>query len=132
MKIQVMKKRASRHHKEEIKEYEIPIVTTLREMLIAITEVEYKDRYEEHSLQALTNETLKEQADNGKISFNYVYNNSDTLDKAIMVMLQDFKDGLFRVFHNEVECLHLDEDLDIKEMDMFVFIKLVMLAGRLW
>ncbi|MDQ0360621.1 hypothetical protein [Breznakia pachnodae] len=133
MKIRVVKKKASSAHKEEIIEYTIPTVTTLKELLIAVTVQVYNEHYNKNEIKNLTKDIIEDQAKLGKVSFSKFYNdNKEELDHAIKVMILDFIDGLFRVWWNEEECTSLDEKLDIKDYDTFVFIRFVMLAGRLW
>ena len=54
------------------------------------------------------------------------------MDKALEVMVQDFLDGLFRVFINGEEYKALDEKLKLQGENEVVFIRFVMMAGRLW
>ena len=43
-----------------------------------------------------------------------------------------FQDGLFRVFLGDTELTELDEQLELQEGDTVTFIRLTMLAGRMW
>ena len=43
-----------------------------------------------------------------------------------------FQDGLFRVFLGDTELTELDEKLELQEGDTVTFIRLTMLAGRMW
>ena len=54
------------------------------------------------------------------------------VETAVQVMLQDFEDGLFRIYFNGEECLDLKGKLAVKDEDEVVLIRLVMLAGRMW
>ncbi|MCY1441026.1 hypothetical protein D9M71_573230 [compost metagenome] len=54
------------------------------------------------------------------------------MDQAISTMLQAFQDELFLVLHNEESLDSLSTPLNIQEDDVFTFIKLTMLAGRIW
>lgn len=47
-------------------------------------------------------------------------------------MLQAFEDELFLVLHHEEAMQSLATPLTIQEDDVFTFIKLSMLAGRIW
>ena len=47
-------------------------------------------------------------------------------------MLQDFHDGLIRVFINQREYCDLEEEITLLEENEVVLIQLVMMAGRLW
>lgn len=106
---------------------EIEEVVTLRDFLIATCKFEYSKQYSVENKEA----SMKEQV--GKITFNEGYNHHTiSVDNVIRIMLQDFEDGLFRVFINRVEYNQLDEKIDLKDQDECVFLRLVMLAGRLW
>jgi hypothetical protein len=81
----------------------------------------------------LTNEEIKQQASIGKVGFRSKYNDQKTdVHTAAMTAIQAFEDGLYRVFMNETETSDLDEPLDLQEGDQLTFIKLTMLAGRMW
>lgn len=62
----------------------------------------------------------------------YPDKNTGTLEHAVQVMIQDFEDGLFRVYLNGTECTDLKEHLGVKDEDEIVFIRFIMLAGRMW
>lgn len=47
-------------------------------------------------------------------------------------MIQAFEDELFLVVQNEEQLNSLTTPLTIQEDDVFTFIKLTMLAGRIW
>ncbi len=69
----------------------------------------------------------------GKISFDVDYRQ----EKADLITAQKnvysaFEDGLFRVFLNDTELTSLDSPIIIKENDTLIFIRLIMLAGRMW
>lgn len=81
----------------------------------------------------LTDEDISYGESIGKIVFNISYNpNKYQVDKALEVMVQDFLDGLFRVFINGEEYKALDEKLKLQGENEVVFIRFVMMAGRLW
>ena len=76
---------------------------------------------------------IKDLAQLGKVSFSSLYNiNKKDLDDLIEIMFQDFTDGLYKVFINGQEYENLNEHIQIKNDDEIVFIRFVMLAGRLW
>ncbi len=52
--------------------------------------------------------------------------------KAIALAKESIADGLVRVFQGEKELTDFSAPLEIKEEDVFTFVKLTMLAGRLW
>ena len=88
---------------------------------------------EKHLVSYLTDSQINSQASNGKVGFGNIYNeNQPDLTEAIQTAIQAFEDGLFRVFVNNEEIEALDASLEIAEGDEVVFIRLTMLAGRMW
>ena len=84
-------------------------------------------------LQYLTNEDINQQSKAGKIGFGTLYDDrKGDPEEAIRSAIMAYEDGLYRVFVNEEEILELDEPLHIRERDQIVFVRLTMLAGRLW
>ena len=110
---------------------------TLRELLkelVAMEVQQFNKKQTEEKLTAfLTNEDMELQAEAGKVGFSNIYiDQKANLHTAIQNSIQAFEDGLVKVFHNEKEQTALDAALDIQEGDQFTFIKLMMLAGRMW
>lgn len=139
MKIYVtMKSLAKRRNYLTEQEYILPSTPkTLREFLMELVTVEV-NRYNDKETEAvmvpfLTNEEIGQQVEKGKVGFNSRYNecNAD-LQKALQSAIQAFEDGLFKVFHHDEEVSELDEPIQIQEGERFTFIKLTMLAGRMW
>lgn len=81
----------------------------------------------------LTAQKITDLADIGKIAFeiNYGEKQADTA-KAIENALQAYEDGIFRVFINDSELGKADEKIEIKNKDILTFIKLTLLAGRMY
>ncbi|MBR0464839.1 MAG: hypothetical protein IJJ23_10770 [Clostridia bacterium] len=87
----------------------------------------------EAGYRPLTPEELAGCAKIGKIAFNFDYNGKKAdLDSAKDTAMQAYRDGLFRVFLNGVELTDEDTPVHLSEGDELTFIRLVMLAGRLW
>lgn len=79
---------------------------------------------------ALTSSQIEAQAKEGKISFGTRY--ADALagvDSSLQTAYGNFQDGLFRIFVDDVECLELDEQVDIRENSTITIIRLIMLSG---
>lgn len=113
---------------------------TVQELFDAITAIlvnEFNQRTKNNSaeniLKYLSRQNIDDMASVGKISFDVDYNNKkiDLIDAQNNVQLA-FQDGLFRVFLNENELTDLQQPISLKEDDTLVFIRLVMLAGRMW
>lgn len=133
MRIYIIKKKASSLRELAREEIEIPQVSDLKGLLTAAAVHEFRKLHDVKELSVLSQEEIRQQAELGRVSFAGVYNeNAGDLEKAIQVMLQDFEDGLFRVYLNQEECTELTGPLEMHDRDEVVFIRLVMLAGRLW
>lgn len=111
--------------------------STVRELIYAVTEAgvqEYNRRMEASEiLSYLTNEEIDDRAASGKISFgvNYGEHKAD-LQKAQENALQCFEDGIYRIFLDEKSLADPDETISIRDDSVFTFIRLTMLAGRMW
>ncbi len=55
-----------------------------------------------------------------------------TYDDALCVAKEAITDGLVRVFQNDRELTDFDEKIEIGEGDVFTFVRLTMLTGRMW
>lgn len=113
-------------------------VHTLQELLEEIVRLqvqEYNSKATEEPLFIyLTEGQLRAAAHHGKIGFGEERKNEkqQSVKKAIETMFQAFEDELFLVIHNETELKSLQAPITVKEDDVFTFIKLTMLAGRIW
>lgn len=110
---------------------------TVAELIVAIVirqVEEYNERLEQNDLlKYLTDEEIKDRATTGKVSFEFNYNGLPAdAEKAVRNALQSFEDGIFRVFLNEEELESPDQIIDLEEEDKLTFIRLTMLAGRMW
>lgn len=91
------------------------------------------ERREDDLPAPLSQAEIEERSEIGKIAFGIVYDGRmPTLAAAQQTAVQAFEDGLFRVFLNGEEQTDLDKPLTVNENDELVFIRLNMLAGRLW
>lgn len=132
MELKIVKKKASSLKEIGHEIIEINNVSTLYELLAEVSRYEWTCQQNMHE-QILQDDEIKNLLHLGKMTFHDKYNQEKgDFDKSLETMIQDYKDGLFRVFFNGIECLSLDEKLDIQEENEVVFIRLVMLAGRLW
>ncbi len=144
------KKRAS----VETAEYEIAgRPQTVRELICAVVEAEvaaYNRRYEEaHSrknmrddgeghrepgiLGWLTKQEMEDQARSGRIGLRVNYGEKKAeLQKAQDNAVQCFEDGIYRIFLDGQPLEELDGRIEITEESEFTFVRLVMLAGRMW
>lgn len=155
MKIRVNVKRiGKRRQSVEESFYEISgKPETVRELILAVVEAEvnsYNQRYEEAHSQAnlgtdregqkepgilgwLTKKEMEDQAQSGKIGLrvNYGEKKAD-LEEAGENAIQSFEDGIYRIFMDERPLEELEERIEVTEHTVFTFVRLVMLAGRMW
>jgi len=83
-------------------------------------------------LSYLTDDKITNGAKTGKIGFDERRNeNVQDEKKAVENALTCFEDGIFRMFINNEE-IEINQSIQIKDGDEITFIRLTMLAGRLW
>ncbi|MBO4309533.1 MAG: hypothetical protein J5856_00540 [Lachnospiraceae bacterium] len=93
----------------------------------------------------LSEEQIRDLSEIGRVSFGIIYNDKmPDVNKAIETAVLAYRDGLVEIFVNdeiiEVESKEVtptDEELkncriNLKENDTITFIRLTMLAGRMW
>ncbi|MCC0654056.1 hypothetical protein [Clostridioides sp. ES-S-0001-03] len=96
--------------------------------------LEYNEKTPEKSIISfLTSEDIESQATIGKVGFGSIYNeNKQSIEKAIEVALQAFEDGIYKVLINEDVIEELNSPINLKDSDIFTFIRLTLLAGRMF
>ena len=139
MKIYVnIKQIGKRKNKIDRKEYEIKgKIETIKDLLIEFVTINVKEFNEgltENDLVPyLTDEKINDLSDTGKISFGVDYNGKkQDLEKAVENALQSYEDGIYRVFINDEEIGKINDKMDLQENDELTFVRLTMLAGRMW
>lgn len=81
----------------------------------------------------LTDEQFDGMREIGKFAFGVHYNENDVDEaKAIQTAIDAVTDGLVRVFKGNDEITDLDAEIEITEGDVFTFVRLTMLSGRMW
>ena len=83
----------------------------------------------------ISEENIKTMAEIGKVAFGYIYNdNEPDIEKAVDTALLAFEDGMVRLFVNGVEAEYREEGtpINLSEGDEVTFVRLAMLAGRIW
>lgn len=107
----------------------------LRELIgemVKICVADYIDRMDKGEA-VLSEEQIEDMSQIGKIAFGIVYGEKKPdVQKAIETAVQGFEDGLFRVFLGDRELENLDEKVEFAEGNEITFIRLTMLAGRMW
>ena len=83
--------------------------------------------------EPLTEEQFEGMREIGKFAFGVHYNeNAVSEEKAIEAALEAVGDGIVRVFRDDRELTNFDEEIKVSEGDVFTFVKLTMLSGRMW
>lgn len=81
----------------------------------------------------LTDEEMTGMAEVGKFAWCLPVESRDAdADLSLRVAREAIDDGLVRVFQNTRELTNFDEALTINEGDVFTFVRLTMLTGRMW
>ena len=139
MKVYVnVKQIGKKKNKIDKKEYEINEgIKTVKELLtefVTINVEKFNEGYTENDIVPyLTDKKINDLSDTGKISFGVDYNEQkQDLEKAIENALQSYEDGIYRVFVNDEEMGEIDCEINLKENDELTFVRLTMLAGRMW
>ena len=83
-------------------------------------------------LSIMTNEYIAEAARSGKIGDEVHGDKKANLEKALDTAYLAFEDGLYCIFINDEQSEKLDDKLNLKDGDILTFIRLTMLAGRMW
>ena len=139
MKVYVnVKQIGKKKNKIDKKEYEINEgIKTVKELLtefVTINVEKFNEGYTENDIVPyLTDKKINDLSDAGKISFGVDYNEQkQDLEKAIENTLQSYEEGIYRVFVNDEEMGEIDCEINLKENDELTFVRLTMLAGRMW
>lgn len=132
---QIGKKKNSIDKKEyEIKD-DIQNIEDLIKAFVRIEVEEFNKRADNLKLiDFLTNEQISDNSEVGKISFNEDYNTiKQDLNKAIENALLSYQDGIYCIFLNEERLTDsLKQEICLKDEDSLTFVRLTMLAGRMW
>ena len=137
MKIIVNVKGLSRKkviHQEEL-ELKDKISTTkdLITELVKINVEKFNKKIDDKNiLSIMTNEYIAEAARAGKIGNEVHGDKKANLEKALDTAYLSCEDGLYCIFINNKQSEKLDDSLNLKDGDIITFIRLTMLAGRMW
>ena len=137
MKIIVNVKGLSRKkviHQEEL-ELKDKISTT-KDLIIELVKINVekfnKKIDDKNILSIITNENIAKAARIGKIGDEVHGDKKANLEKALDTAYLSFEDGLYCIFINNKQSEKLDDSLNLKDGDIITFIRLTMLAGRMW
>jgi hypothetical protein len=109
-------------------------ITELLSELVSINVSTYNQRIQDAPMvHFLTKQDIEEKETVGKVGFDVTYNEQMAdVQESIQTAIQAFEDGLFKVFVNEIEQGVDNAALSLNDGDQIAFIKLTMLAGRMW
>lgn len=129
MKINVIKRKASSYRNLSQEEIEVGNPINLLELLMNVMEYQIKEVYKDRII--IDDNEIEDELKSGKVQFTR-YGNKPNLENMKDILIQDFNDGLFRVYINDEEYTDLYKNININNNDTLVIVKLVMLTGRLW
>lgn len=115
-----------------------PVPRTLRELITQTAEAcvnafNKRIRAVKEHIEPLSEERIGDMSKVGKIAFGISYGDREQDPESAKVnAINAFEDGTYRVFLNDTELTELDKELEISENDSLTFIRLTMLAGRMW
>lgn len=141
MKISVNMKQLSRRGRRITPvtfEYEEEKFEKVEDFLKATVRIMYKSFLEKPdgantTGKILSEEELSDMAELGRITFGFVYGGRNTsLEKAEETALLAYTDGMVRLFVGDEEAGELTDPIFLKDGDEVTFIRLAMLAGRMW
>lgn len=93
----------------------------------------YNGRINKSNIKPFSEAELKAMSEVGKIAFGELWGEKEAdPDEAVSNALKAYEDGLFRIFIDEAEAGALNDSIEISDDSIVTFIKLTMLAGRLW
>lgn len=109
-------------------------VKELIEAIVSWQVREYNERLQQSEvLKYLTQEEVEDKATSGKVGFGVNYNGMSAAEaEAIANALQCYEDGIYRIFIDETETGELSSPVLLKENATLTFVRLTMLAGRMW
>ena len=121
-------------HQEEIEIInEISTTKDLIKELVTINVEKFNKKIDDKDiLSIMTNEYIAEAARSGKIGDEVHGDKKANLEKALDNAYLAFEDGLYCIFVNDEQTEKLEDNLALKDGDVLTFIKLTMLAGRMW
>ena len=121
-------------HQEEVEL--INKVSTTKDLITELVKINVekfnKKIDEKDILSIMTNENIAKAARIGKIGDEVHGDKKANVKKALDTAYLAFEDGLYCIFINDEQTEKLDDSLNLKDGDILTFIRLTMLAGRMW
>lgn len=135
MKVYVnIKQIGKRKNTVDKEEYQINNnINTVRELIEEFVQICVTQFNDKKVVDYLLTSEIEDKSDIGKIDFGDKENKTkQDLQKAIDNAVQSYEDGIYRIFINENELGKIDESVSVKNDDELTFVRLTMLAGRMW
>lgn len=138
MKVNIFVKKLGKNRKNiEPVCYEYPdSVKTVRDLLtetVRINMEEYKKGHSGELIKVLSKENIEAMAEEGKITFGISYDNRQAdFRKAVENACQCLEDGIVVLFADGRRLDSLEDEVFLKENSGLIFIRMTMLAGRIW
>ena len=121
-------------HQEEVEL--INKISTTKDLITELVKInveKFNKKIDERDiLSIMTNENIAKAARIGKIGDEVHGDKKANLEKALDTAYLAFEDGLYCIFINDEQSEKLDDNLSLKDGDILTFIRLTMLAGRMW
>ena len=121
-------------HQEEVEL--INKISTTKDLITELVKINVekfnKKIDEKDILSIMTNENIAKAARIGKIGDEVHGDKKANLKKALDTAYLAFEDGLYCIFINDEQSEKLDDNLSLKDGDILTFIRLTMLAERMW
>ena len=140
MRLQVeLKRLGARGRKVAPVPFEVEGVPATVGELIAATAKKCAEEYNERvrkgetGITPLSEREITDMAGVGRITFGICNGDKEQdVGKAADNALLAFKDGLFCLFINGTQTTSAEQEIVLKEDDVLTFVRLTMLAGRMW
>ena len=138
--MQTVEIKLKRLGKKRLKSFSVELkepVKTLRDLIVQIVDNEV-DKFNKkldsaNIITFLTEQEIKEQSRDGKVSFGEFNNQTKAVkDEATENALLAFKDGLFVVFIDDKEIKEIDEVITLRDNSEVLFLRLTFLTGTYW
>lgn len=129
-----MKQIGKKKNKVDKMPYEIPDdVKTVKDLICAFVTLCVERFNNKEMVDFLSAQEIEDKSTVGKIEFQDRENQTKAdLEGAISNALLSYEDGIYRIFLNEDELGDLNSEVVLKQEDTLTFIRLTMLAGRMW
>lgn len=112
-------------------------IRTVRDLLVYMVSYcvrEYNERQENRELlRVMSSEKIEDKVITGKIDFGKIYSDKKPdNEEAVANAIQSFEDGVIVLFMDGKKMERLEEKITVGADTELTFVKLTMLAGRMW